>query len=128
MDLSQFALKFEINIAGTWKGSFIFIVKDYNWMYLVRYESWKTSGSKGITAEAKWTTVTIPLIEFRIKKDNKDRKSDSAASLTELVGSSYTGGIKFFVINDVVTAAPGDFRAAVDNIMVVKILDKTGQN
>ncbi|WP_276380142.1 glycan-binding surface protein [Flavobacterium sp. H4147] len=124
LDLSQFALKFEINIAGTWKGSSIFIVKDYNWTYLARYEPWKTAGGKGVTTEGKWTTVTIPLTEFRTKKDNKDGTGDSAASLTELVGGSGTGGINFFIINDASTPAPGEFRAAVDNIRVVKILDK----
>ncbi|SFD59015.1 hypothetical protein SAMN05216297_109202 [Flavobacterium phragmitis] len=128
LDLSQFALKFEINIAGTWKGSSIFIVKDYNWTYLARYEPWKTTGGKGVTTEGKWTTVTIPLTEFRTKKDNKDGTGDSAASLTELVGGSGTGGINFFIINDASTPASGGFRAAVDNIRVVKILDKAGAN
>lgn len=122
-DLSQFALKFEVSIAGMWKGSSIFIVKDYNWTYLARYEPWKTAAGKGVNTEGKWITVTIPLTEFRTKKDNKEGTGDPASSLTELVGTG-TGGINFFTINDASTPAPGDFRVAVDNIRVVKILDK----
>lgn len=128
LDLSQFALKFEINIAGTWKGGSIFIIKDSNWTYLARYEPWKTAGGKGVTTEGKWTTVTIPLTEFRTKKDNKDGTGDPASSLTELVGNTGTGGIKFLTINDASAPAPGDFRAAVDNIRVVKILDIANPN
>ena len=125
LGVDQFALKFEINIPGTWNGGSIFIVKDYNWTYLARYEPWKISSTQtaNVTTDGKWVTVTIPLTEFRTKKDGKDGTGDQAASLTQLVGNSGKGGINFFIINDASVPTATGFRGAIDNIRVFKIKD-----
>ena len=121
--LANYALKFEMNISGEWNGVSMLILKDYNWDYLIRYEPWKTSATKttNISTGGKWRTVTIPLTEFRNKKDGNDGTGDSATSLTQLLGSSGAGGINFFTINAGSAPTPVGFRAAIDNIRVVKI-------
>ncbi len=121
--VANYALKFEMNISGDWNGVSMLILKDYNWDYLVRFEPWKISETKTVnsTTDGKWQTITIPLTEFRTKKDGKDGTGDSATSLTQLLGSSGAGGINFFTINGGSAPTPTGFRAAIDNIRVVKI-------
>jgi hypothetical protein len=122
--MANYALKFEINIEGEWNGVSLLILKDGSWTYLVRYEPWKTSETKttNVSTGGKWQTVTIPLTEFRTKTDDKgDGTGDSASSLTQLLGESGAGGINFFTINAGSAPTPIGFRAAIDNIRVVKI-------
>lgn len=124
LDVSQFALKFEMNVPGDWNGTSILILKDYNWGYVARYEPWKTSGTNtaNFTTGGEWVTVTIPLSEFRTK-DGKDGTGDSAPSLTDLLGESGSGGINFFTVNDGDGPTATGFRGAIDNIRVVKITE-----
>jgi hypothetical protein len=122
--VANYALKFELNISGEWNGVSLFIVKDYNWDYLARFEPWEISETKtaNISTGGKWQTVTIPLTEFRGKDENEvDGKGNSASSLTQLLGESGAGGINFFTINAGSAPTPIGFRAAIDNIRVVKI-------
>lgn len=121
--VANYALKFEMNISGEWNGVSMLILKDYSWDYLVRFEPWKTSETKttNVTTGGRWLTVTIPLTEFRNKKDGNDGTGDSATSLTQLLGSSGAGGINFFTINAGSAPTPIGLRVAIDNIRVVKI-------
>ncbi|WP_423126939.1 glycan-binding surface protein [Gaoshiqia sp. Z1-71] len=121
--IANYAVKFEMNIAGEWNGVSLFILKDYNWAYVARFEPWKISETKttNVNTSGKWMTVTVPLTEFRTKKDNKDGTGDSASSLTQLLGASGAGAIEFFTVNAGSAPTPIGLRAAIDNIRVVKI-------
>ena len=116
--LGNYALKFEMNVPNEWNGTSVFIVKDYNWDYLARFEPWKDANGAAFSFTTRgWRTVTIPLSMFR-----KDRgKAASAASLTALLGSSGNGAINFFTINDNSSSTPTGFTIAVDNIRLVKV-------
>ncbi|MFI0430244.1 glycan-binding surface protein [Mariniflexile sp. HMF6888] len=123
LNVDQYALKFEINVPGEWNGTSILILKDYDWKYVARYEPWKVSETKtaNVTTDGKWTTVTIPLTEFRTKKDGKDGTGDQAASLTELLGTSGNGSMLIYTANSGSTPTATGFRGAIDNIRIVKI-------
>lgn len=123
LNVDQLALKFEMNVPGDWNGTSILILKDYNWTYVARFEPWKISATKtaNVTTQGKWVTMTIPLTEFRTKKDGIDGSGDQASSLTELVGASGKGTINFFTVNSSSNLTPTGFRGAIDNIRIVKI-------
>lgn len=123
LNVDQFALKFEINVPGVWNGTSVLILKDYNWNYVARFEPWKISETKttNITTDGKWMTVTIPLNEFRGKKDNIDGTGDQAASLTELLGATGSGAMLIYTTNSGSTPTATAFRGAIDNIRIVKI-------
>lgn len=123
LNLDQFAVKFEINVPGNWNGTSILILKDYNWDFVARYEPWKISATKtaNYTTDGKWMTVTIPLNEFRGKKDNIDGTGDPASSLTELLGNSGNGSMLIYTTNSGSTPTATAFRGAIDNIRIVKI-------
>jgi hypothetical protein len=120
--LENYALKFEMNISGNWNGVSLLILKDYGWNYLARLEPWQISETKttNITTGGKWITVTVPFTEFRNKKNNVDGTGDPATDLKQIVGESGAGGINFFTVTRG-NVAPIGFRAAFDNIRVVKI-------
>ena len=121
LDIDQFVLKFELNVPGNWKDTSIFILRDYNWDFIARFEPWKLSETKttSITTAGKWVTVTIPLTEFRTKKDGKDGTGNSAVSLSELFGTKKKT-INFFTMNNSDKPTTG-LRAGIDNIRIVKI-------
>ena len=121
LDIDQFVLKFELNVPGDWKDTSIFILRDYNWDYIARFEPWKLSETKTttFTTAGKWVTITIPLTEFRTKKDGKDGTGNSAVSLSELFGTKKKT-INFFTMNNGDKPTTG-LRAGIDNIRVVKI-------
>jgi hypothetical protein len=100
----------------------MFIVRDYNWDFLARFEPWKISETKtaNFTTKGKWTTVTIPLTEFRTKKDGIDGTGNSATSLSELFGSKKKT-INFFAVNTSDKSSTTGLRAGIDNIRIVKI-------
>lgn len=120
LSVSQFALKFEINVPEEFDGTSILIVKDYSWTYVARYEPWKVSVTQttDATTDGEWVTVTIPLTEFRTNKDGKDGTGDSVSSLTELLGSSGSGQMLIYTINQ--GSEPTSFRGAIDNIRIVR--------
>jgi hypothetical protein len=115
--ISSYALKFEMNFKKAWAGASIYIVKDYTWTYLARFEPWKTS-SVAFTTNG-WTTVTIPLTQFKTKANGLDGSGDPAISLTALLGTG-NGSLSFMLINSDATAAPV-FDGAFDNFRIVKI-------
>jgi hypothetical protein len=120
--VNDYALKFEINIPEEWQGTSLFIVKDYNWNYVARFEPWSLGNNKTtpISTEGTWATVTIPLSQFRTKADGKDGTGLPASSLKALLGNSANGSVNIFTVNDASNPAPA-LDIAVDNIRVVKI-------
>jgi hypothetical protein len=119
--LASYALKFEIYLKQPWSAGKFFIVKDYNWTCLALYSPWlNADGSTTAYTTNGWRTVTIPLTEFRTKKDNNDGTGDSAPSLKTLVGDNGAGGLDIMFINNG-TAAVENFDAAIDNVRIVKI-------
>ncbi|MEO7766505.1 MAG: glycan-binding surface protein [Ferruginibacter sp.] len=118
--LGNYAVKFEINVIKPWKNGSLFIMKDYNWTYVARYEPWqKMDGTVADFTTTGWQTVTIPLDIFKTKANNQDGTGVPAASMSALLGSG-SGGFNMFFVNPGTTAV-ADFEAAVDNIRVEKI-------
>jgi hypothetical protein len=121
--LASWALKFEVSVTNPWNGSSIFLAHNGNWKYIARYEPWK--GANGATSPFKtdgWRTVTMPLTQFLTKPDNgKDGTGTMAPDLTTLLGSSGSGSINAYVMNDGSAPAPTGLVVAIDNFRVVKI-------
>ncbi|MCW3092552.1 MAG: hypothetical protein JWP81_3621 [Ferruginibacter sp.] len=115
--LSSYALKFEMSLKVPWTGSNFYIVKDGNWTYLARFEPWKGRSAGFVTAG--WTTITIPLTDFKTKANGTDGTGVPASSLKALVGDG-KGALDLMLINAEATAAPA-FDGAFDNFRVVKI-------
>jgi len=121
--VGDYAFKFEINVPGQWNGTSIFILKDFNWGYVARYEPWKLADDQTapFTTNGNWVTVTIPFSQFRNKPNGgKDGTGESVGSLKALLGESGSGGINIFTVNDSSDPAAA-MNFAVDNIRVVKI-------
>lgn len=116
--VDKYAVKFEVSTPNPFIGVSIFVLKDYSWDYLGRYEPWKDANGASFSFTTRgWQTVTIPLSMFR-----KDRgKGTAASSLTTLLGSSGNGGINIYTINDFSSPTPAGFSIAVDNIRVVQV-------
>lgn len=120
--VDEYAVKFEINVPEKWSGTSLFILKDYNWTYVARFEPWDLGNGETtpISTNGYWTTVTISFSEFRTKADDKDGTGVSADSLTDLLGANGSGSFHVFTIND--SDEPTDaMNIAIDNIRVVKI-------
>jgi hypothetical protein len=121
--LASWALKFEISVPGAWNGTSIFFARNGDWTYIARYEPWKVSDNA--TAPFKtngWQTVTIPLTQFLTKPNNgKDGTGVMAPDLATLVGSSGSGSINAYVMNDGSAPAATGLNAAIDNFRVVRI-------
>lgn len=115
--LGSYALKFEMSLRKPWNGASFYIVKDYTWTYLARYEPWKSAGAAYTTSG--WQTVVIPLTQFKTKANNLDGTGDAASSLAGLVGGG-SGSLSFMFVNSDATAAPA-FDGAFDNFRIVKI-------
>ncbi|WP_205513612.1 glycan-binding surface protein [Longitalea arenae] len=116
--IGDYALKFEVNVPGPWNGGSIFVVKDYNTAYVGRYEPWKDADGNNFNySTTGWQTVTIPLSMFLTNNGT----GTAAASLTALLGSSASGSVNIWLINNSPSATATGFNAAFDNIRVVKI-------
>jgi hypothetical protein len=122
LPVDSYAVKFEINVPQKWNGTSLFVVKDYNWTYLARFEPWDLGNGKtsAVSTNGYWLTITIPLSEFRTKADGKDGTGVPASSLKTLLGDSGNGSFNIFTVNAGEEAAPA-LNMAVDNIRVVKI-------
>jgi hypothetical protein len=118
--VSSYALKFEINVRADWNGGSIFLVKDYTTAtYVARYEPWKDKDGNNFNfITTGWQTVTIPLSMFL----TKEGVGTAASSLKDLLGSSGSGSVHLWLINNSAAATATGFNAAFDNIRVVKIL------
>lgn len=114
---SNWALKFEINVAKPWKGGTI-CIKSTNGNYIARYEPWQISSSKTIAYTTKgWQTVTIPLSEFRLT----DGKGASITKVSDLLDpTSGNGNLTVYLHNYNTSATETTFDGAFDNFRVVK--------
>lgn len=121
--LANWALKFEISVPSAWNGTSIFLARNGDWTYIARYEPWK--GPAGATSPFKtegWRTVTIPLTQFLTKPDHgKDGTGNPAPDLTTLLGSSGSGSINAYVMNDSSAVAATGLNVGIDNFRVVRI-------
>jgi len=115
--VSSYALKFEMSLKMPWGGASFYVIKDYSWTYLARFEPWK--GRDAAVSTDGWITVTIPLTQFKTKAGSLDGTGDPASSLSELLGSG-SGSLNFMLLNSDAIAAP-PFDGAFDNFRVVKI-------
>ncbi len=116
--VDQYALKFEINVPAAWNGTSIYVIKDYSFDYMARYEPWLDANGAAFAYTTKgWRTVTIPFSMFR--KENG--KGVAAASLAELLGSTATGAVNIQTQNFSSLPTVSGLTAAIDNIRVVKI-------
>jgi len=115
--VGSYALKFEMNLRKPWNGASFYIVKDYSWTYLARFEPWKAAGTAVTTSG--WTTVVIPLTQFKTKANGLDGSGDPAATLSALLGNG-SGSLSFMFLNSDATAAPA-FDGAFDNFRIEKI-------
>ncbi|MBN9382479.1 MAG: hypothetical protein J0H74_17050 [Chitinophagaceae bacterium] len=121
--LANWALKFEVSVTSPWNGASIFLAHNGDWKYIARYEPWK--GLNGATAPYKtngWQTVTIPFTQFLTKPNGgQDGTGLMAPDLTTLVGSSGSGSINAYVMNDGSAPAATGLVVAIDNFRAVKI-------
>jgi hypothetical protein len=116
--IGDYAFKFEINAPEAWNGGSIFVIKDYSTAYVGRYEPWKDAEGNGFSFSTKgWQTVTIPLSMFLTNNGT----GTAAASLTQLLGSSGSGSVNIWLINNSPAATATGTNAAFDNLRVVKI-------
>jgi hypothetical protein len=116
VSIDKYAFKFEINVPDAWKDISIFVLKDYSWNYLARYEPWKDANGNTFKYKTNgWTTVTIPFSNFR--KD--DGKGAAITSLTDFLGNTGNGSVHIHTMNK--SASDASFYGAIDNIRVVKI-------
>lgn len=116
--IDQYALKFEINVPDAWNGTSMYIIKDYSFDLMARYEPWLDATGTAFAYTTKgWRTVTIPLSLFR--KENG--KGVAAASLQELLGSTGAGAINIQTQNFSSLPTASGLTAAIDNIRIVKI-------
>ncbi|RYE32643.1 MAG: hypothetical protein EOP42_09190 [Sphingobacteriaceae bacterium] len=130
--VSNWALKFEINVKEPWKAGTIMIRRDESggWGFLARYEPWKASTTGSFSTNG-WITVTIPFTQFKLPSGGLNGTGASATTLKQLLdteGDQLTSvgdkqgkrGVSFMLINDSGTTPVGKVDMAIDNIRFVK--------
>ena len=121
--VSNWALKFELNIPKPWNGGAITIKSGFTGSFVARLEPWQiTSNSTAAYSTKGWITVTIPLTEFR-DKDAKlgEGRGISVAKLTDLVGPTGKTGCNVSITNYGTSTTTTGFYGGFDNFRVVKI-------
>ena len=121
--VSNWAIKFEVNIPKSWNGGSIAIQSGFAGSYTARYEPWQisTTATAAYTTNG-WRTVTIPLSEFRAKDATLgEGKGASATKLTDLLGSTGKTGCTVFINNYGTSTTTTGFYGGFDNFRVVKI-------
>ena len=121
--VSDWAIKFEVNIPKSWNGGSIAIQSGFAGSYTARYEPWQISSSKTAAySTTGWRTVTIPLSEFRAKDATLgEGKGVSVTKLTDLLGSTGKTGCTVFINNYGTSTTTTGFYGGFDNFRVVKI-------
>jgi hypothetical protein len=116
--LASYAVKFEMSLKQPWSAGSFYIVKDYDWTYLARYEPWTTNGGAPVTTNG-WVTVTIPLTQFKTNANGVDGTGSPAVNLATLVGNG-SGSLSIMLVNNGTTASP-PIDIAFDNLRIEKI-------
>ncbi|MDD5149816.1 MAG: glycan-binding surface protein [Flavobacterium sp.] len=121
--VDNWAIKFEINVPQSWKGSTIAIQTDFNSSYTARFEPWQITPTTSAAYSTKgWTTVTIPLSMFRAKDPTLgEGKGASITKLTEILGGTGKTGCAIFNINYGKSSTTTGIHIGFDNVRVVKI-------
>lgn len=121
--VSDWAIKFEINIPKSWNGGSIAIQSGFTGSYTARYEPWQISSSKTAAYSTNgWRTVTIPLSEFRgTDATLGDGKGASVTTLANLLGPTGKTGCTVFINNYGTSSTTTGFYGGFDNFRVVKI-------
>jgi hypothetical protein len=117
---ANYAMKFEIYIKEPLSNGVLFIGPPPNdtWIYMYRFEPWKTA--PGLKTNG-WATVTVPLSEFRKKAANgTDGAGDKANTVADVIGN-IDEMVRFMFVNDTGTPIP-KLDIAIDNIRVYKIV------
>jgi hypothetical protein len=120
--ISDWALKFEVNIKEPWNGGTINI-QSTDGKYIARWEPWQVSATTTAAIKTKgWTTITIPFSMFKAKDATLgDGKGVSISTFTELLGTSGKSECLAFIKNYSDSDTPTGFYGAFDNFRVVKI-------
>jgi hypothetical protein len=114
--VDNWAFKFEINVPNPWLGGSIMVATSTG-NYLARYEPWQ--GSPTGFKTTGWQTVTIPFTQFR---DGGSGKGDILKNITDLIGAEGKSNCQIYLHN--YEASGIAFKAAFDNIRVVKIINE----
>lgn len=115
---SDWALKFDIYVKEAWKTGALLVRTD-SYTYMARYEPWKTAVGGSFTTTG-WTTVTLPLSNFKKEAAGFQGTGEAIPNLSTLLGNNGTKAMSFMFYNDSSTPI-AKFDAAIDNIRVVKI-------
>jgi hypothetical protein len=120
--ISNWALKFEVNITQPWNGGTINI-QTADGVYIARWEPWRASATATAAYKTKgWTTITIPFSMFKAKDATLgDGKGASISTFTELLGTSGKSECLAFIKNYSTSDTPTGFYGAFDNFRVVRI-------
>lgn len=115
--MSNWAVKFEINVPEDWNGTTLFISSEHN-DYKAFYEPWKGANGNTFSYSTNgWQTVSFPLSAFYKGWGG----SEAATSIADLIGDTGVSAFAIQTMNIGDNATATGFYAAIDNIRVVKI-------
>jgi hypothetical protein len=115
--LSNWAVKFEINVPTDWNGTTLFISSERN-DFRAYYQPWKKANGDTFSYRTSgWQTVTIPLSQFYKGWGG----NVPPANITELIGGTGVSAFAFQTMNISNTTSPKGLNSAIDNVRVVKI-------
>jgi hypothetical protein len=115
---TDWALKFDIYVKEAWKTGALLVRTD-SYTYMARYEPWKTAPGGSFTTTG-WTTVTLPLSNFKKEAAGFQGTGEAIPNLSTLLGTNGTKAMSFMFYNDSSTPI-AKFDAGIDNIRIVKI-------
>ncbi|WP_153800847.1 glycan-binding surface protein [Foetidibacter luteolus] len=116
---ANYGLKFEINTKEAWKGGICVIRLKGDGGYAFRYMPWQGTTDKVFNTDGKWTTVTIPLSDFKKAEGGVEGTGAGASSMGDVLNA---GGVVSFGYRFISEDDPIDlFNAAFDNFRIVKI-------
>lgn len=118
----NWAIKFEMIIPKPWNGASLCIQGGVSANIMYRYEPWSTPAGPVDFKTNGWTTVTIPLSNFRVNSATLgDGRGNPITTLASLVGNSGVTNMNLYMKNYNAATNPTGYYAAFDNIRVVKI-------
>ncbi|MBO9151721.1 glycan-binding surface protein [Chitinophaga sp. GCM10012297] len=114
---SDYALKFEVNTREPWTTAIC--VLRFGETYAYRFMPFTNAPGQSFHTENTWTTVTVPLSEFKTAADGIEGTGAGASSMSQLLKA---GGVVPFGFRIISEAQPIEvFSAAFDNFRIIKI-------
>jgi len=117
--IGNYALKFDVYVKQPFSTGCLYIgpMPDDNWVYMYRYEPWKSTANYTTSG---WTTVTISLDQFKAKDGNGTNGAGAnVTNLKDLIGN-IDEVVKMMFVND--TSTPiAELDMGIDNIKVIKV-------